>query len=67
MYVECKSKPRHKQMQKVSLHKRFNDDCTEGKWKRMVYAKYIEDRWYRGADPFYVKHDWLGDRFCREI
>ena len=67
LYVECKTKKRHRQKQLIARHKQFKHDYTEGRFKNMVYAKYKEDRFYRKADPYYVKFDWLGDRFCTEV
>ncbi|XP_076469864.1 uncharacterized protein LOC143300190 [Babylonia areolata] len=60
LFVECKAKPRHKQMQVMSKRKTWKEDYSEGFVRRAVHWKYNRDHGYYklGNTPF-VRHDWL--------
>lgn len=66
-YVECKTKPRHKQMQIVSKHKLYRDDYSKGRIGEACYWGYQHARWYRIGDNKYSRMHWLGDRLGPEI
>jgi hypothetical protein len=60
LYVDCKAKPRHKQMQMMSKRKIFRDDYSKGNIVRALYWKYGEEkRYYKLGDNQWSRHDWL--------
>ncbi|KAL5020956.1 hypothetical protein ScPMuIL_000111 [Solemya velum] len=66
-FVECKLKPRHKQMQIVHKRNLFKDDYSEGNVKKALYWKHKQERWYKQGDNRFARMDWLGDRLGRDI
>ncbi|KAL8623420.1 hypothetical protein ACOMHN_037955 [Nucella lapillus] len=60
LFVECKAKPRHKQMQVMSKRKTWKEDYSEGFIQRAVHWKYDRDyRYYKLGDTPFARHDWL--------
>lgn len=66
-FVECKLKPRHKQMQIVHKRNLFKDDYSKGNIKKALFWKHKQDRWYKQGDNHFARMDWLGDRLGRDI
>ena len=60
LFVECKAKPRHKQMQVMSKWKTWKEDYSQGDIKKAIYWKFKnEKRYYKLGDNEYARHDWL--------
>ncbi|KAK7463999.1 hypothetical protein BaRGS_00037997 [Batillaria attramentaria] len=59
LFVECKLKPRHKQMQMISKRKLWREDYSKGSIRTAVFWKYNEQRYYKLGDNEYARHDWL--------
>ncbi|KAK7090697.1 uncharacterized protein [Littorina saxatilis] len=63
LYVDCKVKPRHKQMQVMSKRKTWKEDYSKGNIERAIYWKYDGDkRYYMLGDNQYARHDWLKEK-----
>ncbi|OWF39631.1 54S ribosomal protein c83.06c, mitochondrial [Mizuhopecten yessoensis] len=67
LFVECKIKPRHKQMAKISKHKLMVDDTSKGNVRRACWWKFRTERWYKKGQTPYVKagcyHQGIGIEF----
>lgn len=60
LFVECKLKPKHKQMQLMKKRNLWREDYSEGKIVRALYWKYDgEKRYYKQGDNQFARHDWL--------
>lgn len=67
LFVECKLKPRHKQMQIMAKRKLFRDDYSKGDVVRALHWKHRTDRFYRMGNNHYSKHNWLDGKLGRTV
>ena len=67
LFVECKDKPRHKQMAKINKKDLMVDDTSKGNVSRACWWKFQKHRWYKKGCTPYVKngyfHQGLGTEF----
>lgn len=60
LFMECKLKPRHRQMQVMSKRKTWKEDYSKGNIERALFWKYdSEKRYYKLGDNEYSRHNWL--------
>lgn len=59
MFVECKAKPRHKQMQMMSKRNLWREDYSKGNIVKAIFWKLNEKRYYKMGDNKFARHDWL--------
>ncbi|ESP03727.1 hypothetical protein LOTGIDRAFT_136847 [Lottia gigantea] len=62
LYVECKSKGRHKQMQKLAKWKLYKDDYSKGNVVRAAFWTHHRDRYYKVGDKDVENFNWFADK-----
>ncbi|XP_041376924.1 uncharacterized protein LOC121389390 isoform X2 [Gigantopelta aegis] len=67
LFVECKVKPRHKQMQKMRRHKLYKEDYSKGPIQAAVNWRWRNDRYYWLGDNKFARHDWLDGKIGRTV
>lgn len=70
LFVECTSKPRHKQMQQIARKNIFKDDYTigsEAAVRKACFYKYQHNRHYEQGHNQYSRHNWLEGKLGQSI
>ncbi|GAB1598792.1 hypothetical protein Ahia01_000156400 [Argonauta hians] len=63
LYVECKVKPRHKQMEFRTKDQLWKEDYSKGNIKTATFWNWSKESWYRRGDNKWSRFDWLQGKY----
>ncbi|KAK6186551.1 hypothetical protein SNE40_008568 [Patella caerulea] len=67
LFVECKLKPRHKQMKKMPNWALYKEDYSEGNIERALHWNYFHERDYQMGNNKFAKYNWLEGKLGHTI
>ena len=67
LYVECKAKPRHKQMQQISPRNLWKEDYSKGPIQSAINWYWRHDRYHWLGNTKYAKYNWLDGKIGRTV